>query len=159
MAPPSSKVPFRLAPPWQGWEPEPEFLYKLHEWNKKHKDDKLPAILAKVNSILESNPLQTALEFIPNNPFPAKSLVKALVSLFLLGSVSNVSSNCHLPILIISHPPRKFLRRSRSSITFRIKSLSISLTWPRYLVRLEVVSYRRKLGKICKRLGGDWKNS
>ena len=62
------------------------------------------------------------------------------------------------PILIISHPPRKFLRRSRTSITFRIRSLLILLTWPKYLVRLEVVSCRRKLGKICKRLGGQLEN-
>ena len=97
VAPPSSKFPSRLARPWQGWKPDPEFLHKLHEWNKKHKDDKLPAILAKVNSILESNSLQAALGFIPDNPFPAKSLVKAMISLFLLGSVSDVSSQslCH----------------------------------------------------------------
>ena len=62
------------------------------------------------------------------------------------------------PILIISHPPRKFLRRSRTSITFRIRSFLISLAWPKCLVRLEVVSCRRKLGKICKRLGGQLEN-
>jgi hypothetical protein len=101
--PSSSKVPSRLAPPWQGWEPDSKFLYELHKWNIDHKDDKLPAVLAKVNSILESKPLEAALGFIPDNPFPAKSLVKALVSLFLLGSVSHVYSQtpCHLPILII----------------------------------------------------------
>jgi hypothetical protein len=87
----SSKDPSRLAPPWQGWEPDPDFLYELHKWNIAHKDNKLLAVLAKVNSILESKPLEAALEFIPNSPFPAKSLVKAMVSLFLLGSVSGVS--------------------------------------------------------------------
>ena len=58
-----------------------------------------------VNGILESKPLQAALELIPDNPFPAKSLVKAMISLILLGSVSDVSSQtpCHLPILIISY--------------------------------------------------------
>ena len=148
----SSKDQSRLAPPWQGWEPDPDFLYKLHKWNVAHKHDKLSAVLTKVNSVLESKPLKAALEFIPDNPFPAKSLVKAMVSLFLLGSVSDVSSQtpCHLPILIISHPHRKFLRRSRTSIAFRIRSLLISLTWPKCMVRLEVVSCRRKLGKICK---------
>jgi hypothetical protein len=127
VGPPSSKYPSRLAPPWQGWEPDSNFLHELHEWNKNHKDDKLPAVLAKVNNVLESYPLKAALEFIPDNPFPAKSLVKALMSLFLLGSVSDIFSQtlCHLPILIISHSPRKFLRRSRTSITFRIRSLLI----------------------------------
>ena len=154
--PPSTKVPSRLAPPWQGWEPDQEFLYKLHQWNIAHKDNKLPTVLTKVNSTLESKPLQAALEVIPDNPFPAKSLVKAMISLFLLGSVRDVSSQtpCE-PILIISHPPRKFLRRSRISISFRIRSLLISLTWPKCLVRLVVVGCRRKLGKICKRLGGQ----
>ena len=157
MRPPSSK--FRLAPPWQGWEPDQEFLYKLHQWNIVHKDNKLPAVLAKVNSTLESKPLQAALEFIPDHPFPAKSLVKAMISLIQLGIVSDVSSQTpsHLPILIIFHPLRKFLRRNRTSITFRIRSLLMSLTWPKYLEILKVVSCRRKLGKICKRLGGHRK--
>jgi hypothetical protein len=141
----------RLAPPWERWEPDPDFLYELHKWNIAHKEDKIPAVLAKVYSVLESKPLQAALEFIPDSPFPAKLLVKAMISLFLLGSVSDVS--CQLPILIFKH--RKFLRRSRTSIAFRIRSLLISPTWPKYLVRPEVVSCRRKLGKICKRLGGQ----
>ena len=110
-------------PPWEGWEPDSNFLYELYKWNIDHKDDKLPAILTKVNDVLESKPLQVALEFSPNNPFPAKSLVKAIVSLFLLGSVSDVSKQipCYLLILIISHPSRKFLRRSRTYIDFRIR--------------------------------------
>jgi hypothetical protein len=156
----SSKDQSRLAPPWQGWEPDPDFLYKLHKWNVAHKHDKLPAVLTKVNNVLESKPLQAALEFIPNSPFPAKSLVKAMMSLFLLGSVSDDSSQTpyQLPILIISHPPRKFLRQSRTSMAFRIRSLLISLTLPKYLARLEVVSCRRKLGKICRRQGGQLEN-
>jgi hypothetical protein len=127
----SSKDQSGLAPPWKGWEPDPDFLYDLHKWNIAHKGNKLPVVLAKVNNILESKPLEAALEFIPNSPFPAKSLVKAMISLFLLGSVSDVTSQtpCQLPILIISHPPRKFLRRSRTSIIFRIRSLLILPTW------------------------------
>ena len=82
----------QLAPPWKRWEPDSNFLKDLQKWNIAHKDDKLPSVLDKVNSILESKPLQAALEFIPDIPFPAKSLVKAMVSLFLLGSVSDVSS-------------------------------------------------------------------
>ena len=97
MGPPSSKYPFRLAAPWQGWEPESNFLSELHKWNIAHKDDKLPAILSKVNSILESDLLQAALECIPNSPFPAKSLVKTMISLFLLGSVSDVCSQTSGP--------------------------------------------------------------
>ena len=78
-------------PPWQGWEPDSNFLHELRKWNIDHKDDKLPAVLAKVNSILESKPLQAALEFIPCSPFPAKPLVKTIVSLIQLGIVSDVS--------------------------------------------------------------------
>jgi hypothetical protein len=103
---PSSEDQSGLAPPWQGWEPAPDFLFKLHKWNIDHKDEKLPAVLKRVNSVLESKLLrvEAALEeFIPDNPFPAKSLVKAFVSLIQLGTVSDVSSQtpCHLPILII----------------------------------------------------------
>ena len=92
VGPPSSKDTSRLAAPWQGWEPKSNFLSKLHKWNIAHKDNKLPTVLAKVNSILESKSLEAALEFIPDNPFPDKSLIKAMISLFLLGSVSDVSS-------------------------------------------------------------------
>ena len=94
--PPSTKVPSRLAPPWQGWEPDQEFLYKLHQWNIAHEHNKLPTVLSNVNNALESKPLQAALEVIPDNPFPAKSLVKAMISLFLLGSVSDVPSQTPL---------------------------------------------------------------
>jgi hypothetical protein len=136
---PSSKDQSGLVPPWERWEPDPDFLYKLHKWNIDNKDETPPSILKKINSaltkintVLESKLLEAALEFIPDNPFPAKSLVKALINLFLLGSVSDVSSqtSCHLPILIVSHPPRKFLRRRRTSINFLIRSLLISPTWP-----------------------------
>ena len=67
----------------------------------------------------------------------------------------------HSSYHLIPYTPRKFLRRSRTSITFRIRSLIISLTWPKYLVRLEavggleVVGGHRKFGKICKLLGGQ----
>ena len=159
--PPSSKLPFQLAPPWQGWEPDSNFLYELCKWNVAHKDDSLPVIFKNVASALDSKPpLQAALEFIPDSPFPAESLIKAMISLIQLGSVSDVSSHWQTTTSVsmlfnISHPPRKFLRRRRTSITFRIRSLFISLTWPKYLVRLEVVGCRRKFGKVCKLLGGQ----
>ena len=89
MGPPLSKDLSPLAPPWQRWEPDSDFLNKLQKWNNTHKNDKLPAILAKVNSILESKPLEAALEFIPDSPFPGKSLVKTMINLFRLGSVSD----------------------------------------------------------------------
>ena len=92
VGPPSSKDPSQLAAPWQKWEPDSNFLSELHKWSIAHKDDKLPTVLAKVNSILESNPFQAVLKFIPDNPFPTKSLTKAMISLFLLGSVNDVSS-------------------------------------------------------------------
>ena len=126
----SSKDTSRLAPPWQGWKLDSNFLSDLHKWNNLHKDDKLPAVLAKVNGILESKPLEAALEFIPDVPFPAKSFVKAMTSLFLLGSVSDVSFLYSSYDSYVSHPSRKFLKRSRTSTTFRIRSLLISPTWP-----------------------------
>ena len=100
VGPPTSKVLSRLAPPWLEWKPDSNFLSELHKWNIDHKDDKLPAILAK-----ESKPLQAALEFIPSSPFPAKALVKTIVSLIQLGIVSDVSTQCpcHLPTLILIH--------------------------------------------------------
>ena len=84
-------------PPWQGWEPDSNFLYELRKWNIARKDDKLPVIFKNVNSALDSESLQAALEFIPDCPFPAKSLVKAMVSLFQLGIVSDLSSQTLQP--------------------------------------------------------------
>ena len=104
MGPSLSKDPSRLAPPWKRWEPDSNFLNDLQKWNNTHKNDKLPAILAKVNNILESKPLQAALGFIPDIPFPAKSLVKAMVGLFLLGSVSEVSSQ-----ILVTYPYSSYL--------------------------------------------------
>ena len=125
------KVPSRLVPPWEGWKPDSNFLHELHKWNIANKDRKLPAVLAKVNSILESKPVQAALEFIPSSPFPARPLVKTIVSLIQLGIVSDISSQtpCHLPILIY-RPPRKFLRQGMTSMILRIRWLLISPTWP-----------------------------
>ena len=95
---------------------------------KTHKDEQ-----TSVNSILGSYPDQVAFEFIPSSLFPAKPLVKTILSLIQLGIVSDVSSQMPLPIFIISHPPKKFVGRSKTSITFRVTSLLISLTWPKYL--------------------------
>ena len=96
-----SKDPSWLAFQWERWEPDSNFLSDLRKWNKTHENDKLPAVLDKVNSILESKSLEAALEFIPDNPFPAKSLVKAIINLFLLGSVSEsdclFTDTCDLP--------------------------------------------------------------
>ena len=69
VGPPSSKDPSRLAAPLQKWEPDSNFLSELHKWNIAHKDDKHPTVLAKVNIILESNPLKAASKFILTTRF------------------------------------------------------------------------------------------
>ena len=102
MRPPSSKYPSRLAPtpvPWEEWILDSNFLQNLYNWNIAHdsEDEKLLDLLAKINSVIESDFFEAALGFIPDTPFPAKSLVKAIINLFLLGSVSDVADPCHYP--------------------------------------------------------------
>ncbi|KAJ7589666.1 hypothetical protein C8J56DRAFT_939218 [Mycena floridula] len=62
-----------------------ESLRELREWHKNNKDQRLPAILKGISKTLESPLFKTALDAIPNQPFPAGSIVKGLASVILLG--------------------------------------------------------------------------
>jgi len=83
--PPTSESPSSSIPPWTEWEVDENSLCCINQWNREHQNNKFSTVvLERVNRILESKVFDATLAFIPDNPVPAKSLVKALVSLTLL---------------------------------------------------------------------------
>lgn len=74
-----------MSPGWDDWKPEAQFLADLNQWNRQNKDNKLSDVLGKINSAIEDS--KPFIDFIPNSPFPAGTLVKALASLIQLGAV------------------------------------------------------------------------
>ncbi len=83
-----------LVCPWKEWKVEDNFLQNLNKWNRDHQDQTLRKVLEKVNTVLESSVFEAALKFIPDNPFPAATLVESLFNLVLLGTVSNTNNAC-----------------------------------------------------------------
>src|SRR5882762_2123316 len=112
-APPSSESLSPSIPPWAAWEVDEKSLRCINQWNLKYQDNKFSTVvLGCVNGILESKAFEIALAFIPDNPVPANSLVKALVSLALLVSVSKESQKFSC---ITQHPlPENSRSKTRS---------------------------------------------
>ncbi|KAJ6548775.1 hypothetical protein B0H19DRAFT_1237461 [Mycena capillaripes] len=74
-------------PPWVEYKIDQDALCSINRWNQENPDNKFSTVvLGKVNRILESKVFENMMNFIPDNPVPAKSLVSALVSLALLGT-------------------------------------------------------------------------
>jgi hypothetical protein len=73
-------------PPWQKWELDEQFLKSLSAYCLEHPDTTLDRVLDRVRHGLE---IGTELfKIIPENPFPARSLVEGLACLIKLGIVS-----------------------------------------------------------------------
>ncbi|KZP08520.1 hypothetical protein FIBSPDRAFT_938937 [Athelia psychrophila] len=69
------------------WELDPDFFKAMSQWTKKHPESSLKNVMDKIFSAIEDS--ADVMEFIPDSPFPARSLVKALVSLLKLGVVTD----------------------------------------------------------------------
>ncbi|KZP06241.1 hypothetical protein FIBSPDRAFT_324912 [Athelia psychrophila] len=54
----------------------------MSQWTKKHPESSLKSVMDKICSAIESSDV---IAFIPDSPFPARTLVAALVSLLKLG--------------------------------------------------------------------------
>jgi L-cystine uptake protein TcyP (sodium:dicarboxylate symporter family) len=74
-----------------------DFFTKLNEWNHSNSQSTLEGVmkkiqsrLSKIGTVLESQVVKEILEFIPNNPFPAGNLVKCLLSVLIIGIVSDL---------------------------------------------------------------------
>lgn len=74
--------------PFSPYEPftiNPDVLQELHDWNRRHPSDRLPSVLDRIARIMESKPLVSALDAIPQSPFPVGPLVKSLMALISFG--------------------------------------------------------------------------
>ncbi|KZP06619.1 hypothetical protein FIBSPDRAFT_939928 [Athelia psychrophila] len=65
------------------WELDPDFFKAMSQWTKKHPESSLKSVMDKIFSVIDSS--ADVMEFIPDSPFPARTLVKSLVSLLKLG--------------------------------------------------------------------------
>ena len=109
-----SKSPPSSTPPWTAWEVERDSLRCINQWNQDHQDNKFSTVVLKgVNGLLESQVFEATLAFIPDNPVPAKSLIKALVSLTLLVTVSKPSQQSRY---IFQHPVAENSRSKTRSL-------------------------------------------
>jgi hypothetical protein len=84
-----------LKAPWVEWRVDDEFLKRLDEWNTHqpqstviHVMKKVQEKLGKLADLAESEVVKDAMELIPNDPFPAGTLVKALLNVLVIGIVS-----------------------------------------------------------------------
>jgi hypothetical protein len=72
-------------PPWDSWALDQQFLADLDTWTKAHPDNMLDTVLKNVCKAMESG--QNLIGFIPDSPFPARSLMQGLGGLVKLGNV------------------------------------------------------------------------
>ncbi|KAF7358159.1 hypothetical protein MVEN_00864200 [Mycena venus] len=72
-------------PDWQAWKIDNKSISELREWGASHGDSNWRKLADKIHAALESKTLEAVQDFIPDSPFPAKTLVKALLSIVQLG--------------------------------------------------------------------------
>lgn len=72
-------------PAWDSWELDPKFFKALSQWTLDHPESTLDRVLDNVRSGIENG--DSLIAFIPDSPFPARSLVTALGYLLKLGIV------------------------------------------------------------------------
>ncbi|KZP08539.1 hypothetical protein FIBSPDRAFT_261721 [Athelia psychrophila] len=76
--------PARKQPPsWPSWELDPDFFQAMSRWTMEHPESSLDNVMDKICSAIESS--DSVMQLIPDSPFPARSLVTALVYLLRLG--------------------------------------------------------------------------
>ncbi|KAF7351607.1 Vegetative incompatibility protein HET-E-1 [Mycena sanguinolenta] len=72
-------------PDWQAWNIDGYTISELRAWGDNHGDSNWRKLADKINESLKSRTLEAVLGFIPDSPFPAKTLVNALLSIVELG--------------------------------------------------------------------------
>jgi len=75
-----------LYPPWENWDLDSEFLKRISEYCLQHSDTTLSLVLDNICCHIEAG--KELFKVIPDRPFPARGLVKALACLVKLGVVS-----------------------------------------------------------------------
>jgi hypothetical protein len=72
--------------PWdENWKLDEKFFKDMEAWKEKHPDSTLLKVMERINDAVTKN-LPFA-ELVPDAPFPARGLVKALAHLLALGVV------------------------------------------------------------------------
>jgi hypothetical protein len=101
-----------LKVPWVEWQVDNEFLKKLHEWNVHEPQSTVASVMKKMQEKLikfadlaESEVVKDLMEFIPNDPFPAGTLVKALINVLVIGVVRS-----SVRLIVLSYPKFLFQR-------------------------------------------------
>jgi hypothetical protein len=76
----------RYQPPWdEHWEFDEKFFKQMEEWEKAHSESTFANVIDNVNTAVSMH--KPFLVFIPDSPFPARSLVHGLAFLLQLGTV------------------------------------------------------------------------
>jgi hypothetical protein len=70
---------------WDPWELDPKFFKAMSRWTVDHPETTLDRVLDNICVGIENG--KDLLELIPDSPFPARSLIKALGYLVKLGTV------------------------------------------------------------------------
>jgi len=72
--------------PWdENWKLDEKFFRDMHGWKDRHPDSTMLKVMERINDAVANN-LPFA-ELVPDTPFPARGLVKALAHLLALGVV------------------------------------------------------------------------
>ncbi|KZP10166.1 hypothetical protein FIBSPDRAFT_1051471 [Athelia psychrophila] len=70
-------------PSWPSWKLDPDFFQAMSRWTMEHPESSLDKVMDNICSAIESS--DSVMQLIPDSPFPARSLVTALVYLLRLG--------------------------------------------------------------------------
>jgi hypothetical protein len=72
-------------PPWNSWSLDEQFFDSLCRWTKDNPGNSLTRVLDKITDGIHTT--RDLRGLIPDNPFPARSLIEALLYLLKLGIV------------------------------------------------------------------------
>lgn len=73
-------------PPWNSWPLDEQFFDYLCRWTIHNPGNSLTQVLNQITASIDST--KDVRDLIPDAPFPARSLVEALVALLKLGIVN-----------------------------------------------------------------------
>ena len=74
-------------PDWDIWNIDGDAIIQLRKWGSAHGNSNWWKLVEKIDQSLKSKTIDTLKAFIPDSPFPAKTLVNALLNLVRLGIV------------------------------------------------------------------------
>ncbi|KAJ7770063.1 hypothetical protein B0H16DRAFT_238326 [Mycena metata] len=83
---------------WQAWNIDGDAISELRVWGAGHENSNWRKLADKIDQSLKSETVKAVQDFIPDSPFPAKTLVKALLSIVQLGIVCCLSQFGLIPV-------------------------------------------------------------